>query len=309
MKRPLLWLTRAAILFPLVAVAGLALFPAAQPPPAWRTDLAAATREAKAAGKDVLVEFTVVGALGGPHDLDRKVYDRPEFLRGVAPQFVPVRLAVSIDADTPADVSAVALAERLAVAQVPSLVLMDKDGRPYAAVESVAKSVDVQLALVKQANENRARRDERFARADATSGTERAKHLHAALRHVGRFATSAYESVAREIVALDPDNASKLKQVYDAPLAEKRIDALVQSNVYPLIDRADFAGAVAAIDRIIADEMPPASHVQTLSAFKGQVLGSMGRTEESRRVLRDALAIAPNGAGAEKIRAAIEQLE
>src|SRR5918993_4140493 len=51
MKRPLLWLTRAAILFPLIAVAGLALVPAAESPPAWRTDLAAATREAKAAGK------------------------------------------------------------------------------------------------------------------------------------------------------------------------------------------------------------------------------------------------------------------
>ena len=220
-----------------------------------------------------------------------------------------MRLAVSIDADTPADVSAVALAERLGVARVPSLVLMDNDGRPYAAVESVAESVAVQLALVQQANESRARRDESFALADRSAGRERAKHLHAALQHVGRFATIAYESTAREIVALDPDNASKLKQVYDAPLAEKRIDDLVQSNVYPLIDRADFAGAVAAIDRIIAGEKPPAAHRQTLSAFKGQVLGSMGRTDESRRVLSDALSLAPDGAGAEKIRAAIEQLD
>ena len=309
MKHALVWLTRAAVFFPAVAVLALVLTPAAKPPPAWRTNLTEAANEAKAAGKDLLVEFTARDGVGGVRALDRVVFDDARFLRGVEGQFVPVRLSVSTDPTAGAgDAGVVELAERLAVGRIPSLVLMDGGGRPYAAVESDAESVDTQLDLVQRAADERRLRDEAFIRAAASSGHDRARHLHTGLQHVGRVAVTGYEAAAREIVSLDPDNALRLNEQYAPALAERRIDEAVQTTVYPLIDRADFAGAVAAIDRIIADQKPPTAHLQTLAGFKGQILSSMGKKDEARRVLRDALAVAPDSASAGPIRAAIEQL-
>jgi hypothetical protein len=300
------WLTRGAVGFPALVVALLPFAPAGDSP-AWRTDLALATREAKAAGKDVLVQFAGDGGAGTAHAAGASRYDDAAFLRGVARRFVPVRLSVDTAAARAADVEVVTLAERLGVARVPSLVLMDADGRPYGAVEDDGPPVDALLHAVDRQAERRLRRDEAMARAAKLSGRERAKELDAALRQVEPFAFAGYEDVAREVVALDAHNADGLREKYIGPLAKQRIDRFVQSRVYPLVDRSDFAGALAAIDGIIADEKPPTEPLQTLTAFKGQLLCSMGRVEEGRRVLRDALAIAPTSSAAGAIRAAVER--
>lgn len=305
---------------PIVVAAG-ALFLAAfaAPPPAasdatkgatWGSDLAAATRQARAAGKDVLVEFSTVDAAAGPPRLDRVVYDDARFLRAAAERFVPVRLTVRTGGAGPsADVAVVALAERLAVSRVPSLVLMDSSGRPYAAVDSDAESVEAQLSALFAAAAERTRRDDAFTRADQASGPERAARLHDALQHVGRFALAGYESSVVEIVALDRDNALKLKEKYHGPLSERRIDRAVQQIVYPLVDRADFTGAVAAIDQLLAAEAPPAAQAQTLLAFKGQLLFSANRTDEARRTLDQALALAPTSDAAARVTAARRQMD
>ena len=297
----------AAVISALAVIAfGLALAPTPPGPPAWRGALAGAVAEAKAAGKDVLVEFTRRDSGGELPALDALVFDRPQFLRGVDRRFVPVRLVV--DADSP-DAAVVTLAERLAVARVPSLVLMDGDGRPYAAVDSQSEQIPDQLELIERAAAKRVLRDEALLQATGVSGVERARRLHAALQHVAPFASTGYEPIAREIVSLDADNAAGLRDVYSAPLAEGRIDSLVQSVVYPLIDRADFAGAVTAIETIISQEKPPTHQLQMLMAFKGQVLFSMGRKDDARRVLHDSLALSPDSTAAARVRAAVRQLD
>ena len=280
----------------------------ASTPITWRSDLAAATREARAAGKDVLVEFTTLDAASGAPKLDRLVYDDATFLRAAVGRFVPVRLTVRTgDSAQPVDVSVVALAERLAVSRVPSLVLMDAAGRPYAAVESDAESVDAQLSALDTAAGERIRRDRAFAGADKSAGPERAARLHDALRHVGRFALAGYETSVAEIVSLDSDNALGLKEKYHGPLSERRVDRAVQQTVYPLIDRADFAGAIAAIDQVLAAEAPPVAQAQTLLAFKGQLLYYAGKKDDARRLLDQAAAMAPGTEGARRIAAAKEQ--
>jgi hypothetical protein len=188
------------------------------------------------------------------------------------------------------------------------LILMDGEGRPYAAVESRSESVRAQLADVARAADQRRQRDEAFALAARSAALERARQLDAALGHVGRFAVTGYESLVEEVVTLDADNAAGLREKYAGPLAERRIDRAVQAMVYPLIDRADLRGALRAVDEIVADVRPPPHHRQTLTAFKGQILHTMGCEAEARRVLSEALAIDPVGASAERVRAAIERL-
>ncbi|CAA9387640.1 MAG: hypothetical protein AVDCRST_MAG64-1115 [uncultured Phycisphaerae bacterium] len=286
---------------------------AAAPAVAWRTDLAAATAEARAAGKDVLVEFTVAGGAAPAAMLDLSVYDRPEFLQRVHDRFVPVRLTVRTDAAGAQNGNGriVALAERLGVARIPSLVLMDADGRPYAAVETEedeAATVDAQLKEIEAAITNRVERDAAFTRASESPGADRARHLDAALRRVGRFALPWYEPVVTEIVAVDADNTMRLRERYDTQLHAERLDRLVQEKVYPLIDLADFTAAAAALDEIVAAEKPPLAQEQTLIAFKGQLFHSMGRADEARRTLEKAYAMAPESDSGKRILAAIEQL-
>jgi tetratricopeptide (TPR) repeat protein len=281
-----------------------------QPAPAWRTDLDAATKDARAAGKDVLVEFTVRGDPAALPELDRLVFDNERFRREAGERFVLVRLAVKTDgAAGGGDAGVVTLAEQLGVNRIPSLVLMDGTGRPYAAVESEDTSVTGQLAQVFRASTARTARDAALALADDSTGPQRARHLDAALQRTGRFAVSAYEPTVAEVVALDPDNALGLKEKYVDALAARRIDRAVQATVYPLVDRADFPGAIAAIDAILASEKPPVAHAQTLTAFKGQILYSMGKKKEARRMLEQALSLASDTPAVEPIRAAMERIQ
>ena len=276
----------------------------------WRTDLAAARAEAAAGGKDLLIEFTVGnGTTRSP--LDQGVFDTNEFLVATSARFVPVRLAVSTDAagSGPADAAIVTLARRYEVARIPSIVLADAKGRPYASVESDADSIDTYLKLIEQESARRPARDAALALAANSTGAARAKHLDVALGAVGRFASTAeYEDVARDIVAADPMNEAGLKAKYGGGLTERRIDEAIQSRVYPLIDRADFRGAIAAIDQILAEETPVGEHAQLLTAFKGQLFASLGQASAASQALERALALAPSGAAAERIRQQLEDL-
>jgi hypothetical protein len=75
-----------------------------------------------------------------------------------------------------------------------------------------------------------------------------------------------------------------------------------------MLDHGDFASAVQTLDAIIACEKPPVPVAQTLLAFKGQLLSSLGKKAEGRQALRAALEMAPQGESAPAIRAALEQV-
>lgn len=291
----------------------LTLLPAKSTPaePArWRTDLPASLQEASSTGKDVLVVF-LAEEQGKAPSLCGSVDEDRQLLEAAAKKFVPVQLVVSTDSERASENAAgiVALAERLNVPRVPSVVLIDSSGQPYATVDCNDPSPTAQSKAVDAAAAERERRDDALKLASTASGADRARHLHQAMQHVGPFAVTAYESTVAEILALDPDDALHLKSKYIEQYAAQRIDRLVQARVYPLIDRANFEAAIAAIDQITASEKPPTLQAQMLAGFKGQLLGSMGKKDAARQTLKLALALAPRSKSADQIARALEHLD
>jgi tetratricopeptide (TPR) repeat protein len=258
----------------------------------------------------LLIEFTTRDDAAVP-PLDSAVYDDQRFLSEVGKQFVPVRLAVSTESSggRRSDIDVIALAQRLEVGSIPSLVLADPSGRPYAAVESSATSVDEQLGLLRTAAERRVARDELLARSRSEQGADRAKSIAAALDQVGRFATAEeYTDLAQEVAALDRDGALGLAAKYASHLTAAHIDREIQARVYPAIDRADYDGAIKTIDELIATSRPTVEQTQMLTAFKAELLLSLGRRGDAERMFDAAIALAPNAPTAEKVRGSRSRL-
>ena len=67
----------------------------------------------------------------------------------------------------------------------------------------------------------------------------------------------------------------------------------------------DYEGA----DEVLAAETPPVAQAQILVAFKAELLCSLGRRDEARRVFEQALALSTDPAATEKVRRAMQRLD
>ncbi len=195
----------------------------------------------------------------------------------------------------------IAWADRFAVQAIPSVVMIDPEGRPYAQIAGTPN--DASLTAAQQA---RADRDAAVIAANASSGLDRARHLDAALRAVGPYAMREYRVWADEVVALDANNDAGLRAIYAPRLAEKTMDEVIQGDVYLLIDAGAYDQARARLAQL-QTTLPglSAEQRQTLTAFRAQLLITEGKPEEARRLLRQALDLAPQSEAAQTIRGSL----
>jgi hypothetical protein len=272
-------------------------------PGAWLTDADSAAAIAVGSGKDLLVDFA------SPASEDSTALDSELFRRAAAGNFVMVRLRSS--ADSPADIAArvAAWGERLGITQFPTFVLLDSHGRPYADAPGPQKDPATSVKLLGDLLRVKSQRDAEMFVAKGSASLDRAKHLDAALKTVGRFATGpTYVDVMREIISLDKENSAGLKAKYANVVAGIDIDAAIQSDVYPMIDKGDLAGAIARIDRIVAEAQPTSGQKQLLLAFKGQLYFSLHDAPNAAKAFDEALKIDPRGETAAKVLAARQQV-
>ena len=274
------------------AVSAAASTPAATP---WMTDPTDAIMQAAADNGDALIWFSreddaaapasVAGGSG--HARCRLQYPERSFERPDEAQWF------------------IAWANRFSVEQIPSVVLLDGQGRPYARIPGAPDA-----AAIDAATNARFVRDAAIVAADGSTGVKRAQHLHAALKAVGPYAVLDYRAWAEEVVALDPDNVAGLRNAYAPKLAEKVIDEVIQGDVYPLIDAGAYADARARLKDLQA-AVPglSAEQHQTLTAFRAQLLITEGQATDAKTLFEEALALAPTSDAAEQIRGALAQTQ
>ncbi len=199
----------------------------------WLRRLDEAKRVATAEKKDLLINFTGHGWCHYCTLLDEKVFTQPEFAEAT-------KYFVLVELDSP---SAEGLPEgdlkeqygkwkaAYLVRGVPTVVLADADGKPYA-YTGYDKGVKAQqwIASVKSHLASKERRDQRLAEADKFTGVERARKLHSALQAVAPLLGKIdergndpllvlYGDVVAEIRRLDADNAGGLRTLYDERIA------------------------------------------------------------------------------------------
>jgi hypothetical protein len=277
--------------------------------PAWLSDPDAAAAVAVASGKDLLVEFDAPGSTGGSAKTGSEVFDTEAFRRSAGEAFVMVRLGSSADAPADSAARVAVWGERLGVTRFPAVVLLDSRGRPYADTVWDEKESKASVQILRQLRQVKTERDAELAAAKRATALDRARHLDAALHLVGRFAACpAYVEVMREIVSLDKSNAAGLKGKYAGVMAGIDVDVAIQSEVYPMIDKGDLAGAIARIDQLMVDANPPAGQRQLLLAFKGQLYFSLHDTRGASKAFDEAMRIDPNSETAAKVLAARQQV-
>lgn len=188
----------------------------------WTSNMAAAKKQAKAEGKDILMDFTGSDWCGYCIELNKTVFSKDEFLKYAPKKFVLVELDFpkGFRLDPQVQQQNQALQSAFGIEGFPSIVLADADGRPYAQTGFQPGGPAKYIAHLEELRAIKTARDAKFKAAEAAKGVGRAKLLAEGLALLtGRdkqlspeALLPAYASLANEIVSLDADGSAGLKK-------------------------------------------------------------------------------------------------
>ena len=190
----------------------------------WTADFDAAKAAADRDGKDLLLVFFASQRHEPSAALTSKVLHNEAFQDEMGKHAALVKLDLFADPRKPPQQEVQrsrSLSGQYGIADVPSLVLADAQGRPYGMIAGY-KGIDAAAMLERlaAARENRKRRDAFLAKAVAAEGVAKARLLAAAISEKTlpgftiEMALTHYTDVIRQIVALDAENTAKRKENY-----------------------------------------------------------------------------------------------
>jgi len=261
----------------------------------WLVDFEAAKQQAAKEGKSILMEFTGSDWCPPCIALKKKVLDTDVFKTRAPEKFVLLKLDNPNDKSkqTPAEIAQYRkLAEEFKVSGVPTIILADNEGRPFAKnvgfggqePAAYVENLEGQLA-------NRAKRDELLAQAAKAQGEDRAKLLDQAIAVVdAELAVSRYASEVQEITKLDGENKAGLKGKYEGVVKA----AEVRKAIMGIRRLGPTAEALAEFEKIIATLKPEGEALQEVLVGKGLITAQLGDKAAGKAILEQALAAAPN---------------
>jgi thiol-disulfide isomerase/thioredoxin len=260
----------------------------------WLVDFEAAKQQAAKEGKSILMEFTGSDWCPPCIAFKKKVLDTDVFKTRAPEKFVLLKLDNPNDKSkqTPAEIAQYRkLAEDYRVSGVPTIILADDAGRPFAKnvgfggqePGAYVDNLEGQLA-------NRTKRDELLAQAGKAQGADRAKLLDQAIAVVdAELAVSRYAAEVAEISKLDGENKAGLKAKYEgvAKAAEVRAAMAGIRRLGPTPE------ALAKVEEILATLKPEGEALQDLLIGKGLITAQLGDKVAAKAILQQALEAAP----------------
>jgi thioredoxin-related protein len=222
----------------------------------WQTDFEKARREAAAADKDLLVYFTGSDWCGFCIQLDEDVFSTEAFQREAPKKFIPVKLDFpkgrsALDAATIARNAAHARTYR--VQGYPTIILMDKDGRPYARSGYRPGGVEQYLVHLKELHALRVARDQHLAEAAKLTGVEKARALAKALAPLPAGDVEQFYGDLVDVVReADPDDAAGVQKAWRYREARRALTR----QVAELLGAGDVDAADDALEAFLAEYKP-----------------------------------------------------
>jgi len=196
----------------------------------WTSDFEGAKTQARAEGKDLLLDFTGSDWCGWCIKLRKEVFDTEVFKDTIHDDFILVEV------DFPRDQSLVteevraqnaALQKEYSIPGYPTIFLTDAEGRPYAQTGYQQGGPEKYLEHLETFRKAKEERDGLLKRAEEAIGVERAKLLDQALEITEPgLIMPYYADLVDEIIELDADGEAGLKQKYSALLAQHEIQAV-----------------------------------------------------------------------------------
>ncbi|HSP41894.1 MAG TPA: thioredoxin family protein [Luteolibacter sp.] len=261
----------------------------------WTSDFEAAKKQATEEKKDLLMDFTGSDWCGWCIKLKDEVFKHDEFNSGVKDTFVLVEI------DFPKDKSKLSeetqkqnreLGEKYGIEGYPTILLTDAAGRPYAATGYQAGGPEKYVAHLNELRGRKAARDEAFAAAEKLEGPEKAKALIDALEKLELSESAVsnhYPDVVEQIKAADPEDTTG----YAKNLANRQRIADFQNELQTLAEKEDMAGAMALVDKTLADGGFETEETLQLMMTRAIIFAEQGKFDEALKAVDDAKAFAP----------------
>jgi tetratricopeptide (TPR) repeat protein len=261
-------------------------------------DMEAARRQAASQGKDLLLYFSGSDWCPWCTVLKKTVFDQPAFARYANRHFVMVLLDNPQRTAPPENRATVdGLSSKWQVYAVPTVILADAQGRPYALVVNEAREQNAQtyIETLEKLRPIRRARDESLALAATTEGLDRVRNLDQALGQMKTLQrgilAAEYSEICTQILALDPDNRAGLRARYaDIPEAARTV-RLRQADQFS--KDKDWSGALKQYDAILSGLKPAGLAEQEVVVGRVLALRALDRMDEARA--EEARAVALGG--------------
>lgn len=240
----------------------------------WLTDAAQASKIAKEQNKDLLLLFTGSDWCPPCMKLEEEVFSQADFLQEAQQQFVFVVFDFPKEKELPAELAAQnkEWAKRFGIAGYPTVVLADREQRPFGITGYRDGGVEAYLGELGDFKQKRLRRDEAFEKAKDLKGAERAKMLDEALSEMEQsLAELYYEDIVKEIVEIDKEDISGLRTKWNAS-KDSEIRKIIITDILMISRLEKPAVAISFIDEILEEmNFPAAQRLQILMIKIGLV--------------------------------------
>lgn len=261
----------------------------------WLSDVSEARKQAAESGKWVLVLFTGSNWSGPCIEMEREVFRRDNFVKGVSKKLVLSRIDIPQDESTLPDdqlLQANSLQEAYRVDGYPTVILTDAEGRPFAKTGYLDGDAMKYLSHINTLLAQKGAFDGMMSEAIPLEGGAKARKLAQALRSLElpeTYLIEFYTDTIAEIDRNDPEQTLPLLQSLKAAKQffewEQRVDFLIEE------EKMDEALKLA--ERGTGEKSFDAEKRQQFHFFKTVVHMEAGRYDEALKSLEECRQLAP----------------
>ena len=261
----------------------------------WSHDFKAAQEQAAKENKALLIDFTGSDWCGWCIRLNDEVFKHDAFKNGVKDKFVLVEIDFPQD-ESKLDEATKAQNEKLqedyGIQGFPTILLTDASGKPFASTGYQEGGPEKYVAHLDELLANRKTRDDALAAASKLEGVAKAEALIKVLQDLGledAQVSKFYGEIVEQINAADPED----KSGYVKGMEQKAKYAEFQAALGEFAQEGDHAGALALVEKALAEGGFEGDAKQEIAAIKGMVYAEMGKLDEALKAMDEAKALNP----------------
>jgi len=261
----------------------------------WQENVDEALKQANADNLPVVVLFTGSNWCPPCMKLEKDVFATDEFKKKSVEMYHLVKLDFPRGGDIEQSDETKAhnqqWLQKLAVTGFPSLILLDKSGRPFAKTGYRDGGPEPYLKHLEELKQVLTQRDELLAKADKAEGEEKAQLLDQALALLPEdVVTEHYEDLIKQIVQLDAKDKLGLRTKYYAA-QDKEARKMILAKVAMAARTLQGERALQVIDEALGEMTLPAMMKIEAMQQKLTLLRKMNQAEQAAMLLDEMIAL------------------